>query len=238
LAALAVLFLGGRRERRGALLGLAVGAGVLALAGIAALAGKDYVVERNLLPALVPLAAVVALGLGAARARWVGAALAVALCAYWVAFDVYVTRTPNLQRPDWRGAAAAIGPARGPRAIVSGRLGAEPVAWYLGDRALRWFGGGERVSEVDVVGKPGAVARPANLPAAFHPAGVERMGRLSVAHYVSSRPTLTWMRELDHVKTGFGSQGVVLDGPAGLHRRLARAARTVPAGQAEVGGEI
>ena len=34
---------------------LAVGLGVVLLAAVAALAGKDYVVERNLLPALVPL---------------------------------------------------------------------------------------------------------------------------------------------------------------------------------------
>src|SRR6202000_249017 len=67
IAGLALLACGTRRERRGGALALVVGLGVLALAGAAALAGKDYVVERNLLPALVPLAAVVALGLGAAR---------------------------------------------------------------------------------------------------------------------------------------------------------------------------
>ena len=53
---------GNRRERRGAALGLALGLGVAALTAIAALAGKDYVVERNLLPALVPLLVVVAIG--------------------------------------------------------------------------------------------------------------------------------------------------------------------------------
>src|ERR1700749_5056828 len=112
LAAVALLAFGTRRERRGGAVSLVVGLGVLALAGAAALAGKDYVVERNLLPALVPLAAVVALGLGATRARLAGVLVAVALCAYWLSFDIYVTPTPHLQPPDYRGVAKALGPAK------------------------------------------------------------------------------------------------------------------------------
>ncbi|MBS1891528.1 MAG: glycosyltransferase family 39 protein, partial [Actinobacteria bacterium] len=153
LAALVLAALGGRRERRGAVLGLGVGVGVLALAGAAALVGKDYVIERNLLPALIPLAVVVALGLGAARARFAGVLVAVALCSYWLAFDIYVTQTPNLQRPDIRSVASALGPARVPRAIVTWRLNGDPLRWYLEDGALRWFGGAESVREVDLVGK-------------------------------------------------------------------------------------
>src|SRR6202012_2922187 len=205
LAALTLLAVGTRRERRGAALGLLVGLGVLALAGAAALVGKDYVVERNLLPALVPLAAVVALGLGAARARPVGVAVAVALCAYWIAFDIYVTQTPNLQRPDYRGVVRALGPARVPRAIVSWRLAGDPLRWYLDDGAMRWFGGGEKVREVDLVGKRNVAERPANLPAAFRPAGVVRMDRLTISRYISSRPVLLWMHELDALKTGYGA---------------------------------
>ena len=72
LGAALLLVRGNRRERRGGALGLAVGLGVVALAAVAALVGKDYVVERNLLPALVPLCAVAALGFATARARWVG----------------------------------------------------------------------------------------------------------------------------------------------------------------------
>ncbi|HEY2055476.1 MAG TPA: glycosyltransferase family 39 protein, partial [Solirubrobacterales bacterium] len=150
LAALALLALGTRRERRGAAIGLVVGLGILALAGAAALAGKDYVVERNLLPALIPLAAVAALGFGAADARRLGLGLAVALCAYWLGFAIYVTQTPNLQRPDFRALTASLGPARTRRAIVSWRLAADPVLWYLRDGAVRMYGGVERVGEIDV----------------------------------------------------------------------------------------
>jgi mannosyltransferase len=228
IAALVLLAIGSRRERRGGLLGLAVGLGVLALAGVAALLGKDYVVERNLLPALVPLAAVVALGLGAGRARLAGVLVAAALCAYWLAFDAYVTQTPNLQRPDWRGVAGALGPARVPRAIVSWRLAGDPLRWYLGDGAMRWYGGGEAVREVDVVGKPTVAERPANLPPAFRPAGVVRMDRLTIARYTSSRPVLLWMHELDALKTGYGADTIVLDGPSATRATLGEHARTAP----------
>jgi 4-amino-4-deoxy-L-arabinose transferase-like glycosyltransferase len=228
LAVLTLLALGSRRERRGGAIALVVGLGVLALAAAAALAGKDYVVERNLLPALVPLAAVVALGLGASRARLAGVLVAVALCAYWLAFDVYVTQTPNLQRPDYRGVVAALGPARVPRAIVSWRLAGDPLRWYLDDGALRWFGGREAVREVDLVGKRNVAERPANLPAAFHLAAVLRVNRLTIARYVSSKPVLLWMHELDALQTGYATNTTVLDGPPATRRTLGEHARTAP----------
>jgi len=228
LASLVLLALGTRRERRGGVVALAVGLGVLALAGAAALLGKDYVVERNLLPALVPLAVVVALGLGAARARLVGMLLAVALCSYWLAFDVYVTQTPNLQRPDIRAVARALGPARVPRAIVGWRLAGDPLRWYLADGALRWFGGGERVREVDLVGKRVVAERAASLPPAFRPAGVVRMDRLTIARYVAPRPVLLWKHELDALRIGYLTDTIVLDGPPASRLTLGANARTAP----------
>src|ERR1700742_4324252 len=229
LAALALLALGTRRERRGGAIALVVGLGVLALAGAAALAGKDYVVERNLLPALVPLAAVVALGLRATRAGVAGMLVAVALGAYWLAFDVYVTQTPNLQRPDYRGVATALGPARVPRALVSWRLAGDPLRWYLDDGALRWYGGREAVREVDLVGKRNVAERPAGLPVSFHPAGVVRVNRLTIARYVSSKPVFLWMHALSALQTGYAANGIVLDGPPASRLTLGERARTAPA---------
>lgn len=233
VAAIALLAIGSRRERRRAGIALAVGLGVLALAGAAALIGKDYVVERNLLPALVPLAAVVALGLGAVRARFAGVLVAVALCAYWLAFDVHVAATPNLQRPDFRGAAKALGPAQGARAIVSWRLAGDPLRWYLKDDGMRWFGGAERVREVDLVGKRKDVELPATLPPAFRPAGVVRMGRITIVRYVSPQPVVLRMNELDTQKTGYAANTVVLDGPPALRRTLGENANTAPSHELE-----
>jgi mannosyltransferase len=228
LGALVLLALGTRRERRGAMLGLAVGVGVLALAGAAALVGKDYVVERNLLPALVPLTVVVALGLGATRARFAGVLIAVALCAYWLAFDVYVTQTPNLQRPDFRGAAKTLGPAHVPRAIVSWRLAGDPLRWYLDDGALHWYGGAEKVREVDLIGKQVVAEQRANLPAVFRPAGVVRMGRLTIVRYLAPRPIMLRLNQLAILTTGYIATNVVLDGPPASRMYLGENAKTAP----------
>jgi mannosyltransferase len=211
-ALLLALARGGRRERRGVGLGLALGLGVAALTAIAALAGKDYVVERNLLPALVPLLAVVAIGFAAAGARRFGLFLAVALCAYWVAFDVHVTQTPNLQRPDFRTVTDALGPPGGRRAIVTWKLAADPVRYYLHDGAVRMYGGEERIREIAVLRKPLVTGQPISLPPSFHQVGRLRADRLTVNVYFSKRPVPIQFDTLRNLPTGFGEVAVLLDG--------------------------
>lgn len=213
---LLVLVRGGDRERRGAAVSAALGLGVVALALGAALVGKDYVVERNLLPALVPLGAAAAVGFGTWRARRVGAAVAVALCAYWVAFDVHVTQTPNLQRPDFKGLAHELGPPHGRRATVMWRLAVDPVRWYLRYPAQRWYSGPERLTAIDVVSKSRVAARPVNLPAAFRQVRRARLNRLTLTEYASRYPMKIAFHTVQKQRTGFGSVGVLLDGsPAG-----------------------
>jgi hypothetical protein len=213
-AALALVALrGARRERRGAALGLILGLGVVALTAVAALAGKDYVVERNLLPALVPLLAVVAIGFATAGARRIGLLLAVALCAYWLAFDVHVTQTPNLQRPDFRTVTDELGPPRdGRRAIVTWKLAADPVRYYLHDQAVRMYGGEERIGEIAVLRKPLATGT-VHLPPSFHQVGRVRADRLTLITYVSKQPVKIWFHTLHDLPTGFGDDAVLIDGP-------------------------
>ncbi|HEX5527196.1 MAG TPA: glycosyltransferase family 39 protein [Solirubrobacterales bacterium] len=217
LALLLVAFRGDWREQRGAAIGLTVGLGVAGLAAVAALAGKDYVVERNLLPALLPLAAAAAIGFSLASARRLGAVLALALCGYWLAFSIQVTQTPNLQRPDFRTLSQEIGPARVPRAIVSWKLAADPVRWYLGGRAPRMYGGQERVREIDVVSKPLAADKVVNLPPSFREVQRFRLDRLTLTRYVSPKPMELSFPQLQRLPTGFGSNAVVLNGPFGWH---------------------
>ena len=171
VALLLVAVRGTRAERRGALLGAVVGLGVVALAALAAAIGKDYVVERNLLPALVPLAVAGAIGFATDGARRLGLLLAVVLVAYWAAFDVHVTQTPNLQRPDFRELTDGLGPPHGPRAIVTWKLAADPVRFYLHDHSVRIYSGETPLREIDVIGKS-AEGRPVTgVPSRFHPAG-------------------------------------------------------------------
>jgi mannosyltransferase len=217
VALLIVAIRGSRVERRGALLGLVVGLGVAALALVAALVGKDYVVERNLLPALVPLAVAASIGFAADRARRIGLLLAVALCAYWVAFDVHVTETPNLQRPDFRSITEALGPPRVPRAIVSWKLAADPVRFYLHDESLRTFSGETPMREIDVISKS-SVGQPEGVPSKFHPVARIRFDRLTLTRYMSNRVRKIPFFVLRDVRTGFGANAVVTDNPSGSPR--------------------
>jgi 4-amino-4-deoxy-L-arabinose transferase-like glycosyltransferase len=203
---------GSAREKRAAALGLTIGLGVVLLAAGAALAGRDYIVERNLLPALIPLTVAVAVGLGASRARRLGIALATLLCVYWLAFDVYVARTPNLQRPDFRDVTERLGKPARPRAIVTWTLAVDGVQFYLGHPSRRKYRGKLPIRQVDVISKAVVVGRPANLPPAFRPVERLRLERLTLTRYMASGihrvPTLA----LRDARTGFGRNAVIVDG--------------------------
>ncbi len=213
-ALLFVAVLGARRERQGAAVGAGLGLGVVALASLAALIGEDYVVERNLLPALVPLLAAAAVGFSIAGLRRLGLALAVVLCAYWLAFDLHVMRTPNLHRPDFRTITEELGPPHnGRRAIVTWKLAADPVRYYLSAGAVRIYGGSVRIREISVLRKPLATGKPINLPSSFHQVERVRVDRLTLNTYVSKRPVKIRFQTLQDLPTGFGEDGVLIDGP-------------------------
>jgi mannosyltransferase len=202
------------RERRGALLGAALGLGVALLSLVAALAGKDYVVERNLLPALLPLGIAAAIGFGAERASRLGLLLAVVLCAYWIGFGIRVTETPNLQRPDFRGVVDELGPSRWPRAIVSWKLAAGPVHFYLHDHANRVYSGVTPIREIDVISKP-IGGGPTGVPRAFHEIARVRFERLTLTRYLSGRIREIPFYRLHKIHTGFGDAAVVVSPPVG-----------------------
>jgi 4-amino-4-deoxy-L-arabinose transferase-like glycosyltransferase len=218
VALLLVAARGTRRERNGALLGTVVGLGVAGLAGLAAAVGKDYVVERNLLPALVPLGIAAAIGFAADGARRLGLLLAVVLCAYWVAFDIHVTQTPNLQRPDFRALTDELGPARHRRAIVSWKLAADPIRFYLRDGSERAYSGEIPLREIDVISKPVVAIPAASLPPDFRPVERQRLDRLTLTRYMSRRDRAVPFYKLGNLRTGFGSNAVVVDGPPEAHR--------------------
>jgi len=119
-AVVLLLWRGGPRERSGARVALAIGGGAALIPILLALAGQDYVLTRNLLPALIPLALVAAAGIAAPRAGRVGIAVGSLLVLSLLAFSIYVNFRPALQREDWRSVAARISAApRTRRAIVS-----------------------------------------------------------------------------------------------------------------------
>lgn len=206
------LLAGGRRVRGSALAMVAVGGGTVLLAVVAAFAGKDYAIARNLLPALVPLLAAAALGLAVPRAGRFGLAIAGVLCAYWIAFNVHVGWTPNLQRPDWRDLAGRIDTSGRFRAVVTWKLAADPLEYYLHGDAQRAYSGRLAVSEVDVIAKPRAANSVTGLPADFRFAGGVREGPLTLLRFTARRPRPVHFSRLDRLETGFGKNAIIVDG--------------------------
>jgi len=181
--------------------------------------GQDFVLERNLLPALIPLALVGAAGIAAPRAGWMGILVGVALVSYSLAFCVYSDFRPALQRDDWRSVAEAIGPPRDPRAILVWEQGDEPLALYIGAGETRvkwkeWRHGPIPVAEVDVVsGRPPPPGARSKLPPAFHQVQRERLGRMTLVRYRAPHPLgMGWSRIAGNF-TGYSNNAVLIDRP-------------------------
>ncbi|MFP5389448.1 MAG: glycosyltransferase family 39 protein, partial [Thermoleophilia bacterium] len=110
-AAWLVLARGDRSERRAAGIPLVLAAVTVVVPLVIGLldSGKDYVLARNLMPALVPMLVVLSVGFTLRGARRSGAVLAGMLVAYSLGFSIWASVSPALQRPDWDQVAGALG---------------------------------------------------------------------------------------------------------------------------------
>lgn len=179
-----------REERRAAGLVAAIGGGALALVLLAALAGSDYLNNRNTLPLLVALLAVPAVGMGARAAGRAGAALTGAICLTMLAATLSAALDDEHARHDWRGVARELGaaPPGGRMVVVAPSFDELPMTWYE-PRLARVAPSGTRVREIDVVLAdtdrdplpPQALA--ASPDPRFAPAGVKQHQRLTIARY-------------------------------------------------------
>lgn len=188
-----VLWRGEGRTRRGVALALGIAAATLALPLIGALLGNDYVLDRNLLAAWVPIAVVVASGLGVRALMPVGIVVVAGVVAVFLWHDMRVQDEQHLQRDDWRAVARAIGPPRTDGlVIVAPGWQAQPLALY--NRTLRLATSPLLVREVEIVvySRPGwgrdAPPQPRPGPA-FRPAGVRVVQRMRITRYVAPRPS-------------------------------------------------
>jgi len=211
---------GDRREKRAAAVPLAVAVltiGVPLLLALTA-ASKDFVLARNLLPALLPLLLVVAIGLTVERARRLGAVLAALLVAYCLVFSVYVNFDEELQRPDWQAVAEHLGEPEAPRATVFWALGEAPLRYYLSTGAIQLKpveGYGWLVREINFVSDGPAPPPPSRLLGpGFREAGHEDVGRLFIRRYRLGHPGLAplLLREVRKARLHWRNNGVLLDG--------------------------
>jgi mannosyltransferase len=221
LAALLLLCLRGERPERlaaGRMLALAAATVLVPLALALVAAGKDYVIARNLLPALVPLLVAVAIGTTLRGARRGGALIVAVLVLYSLGFCVWASTSPALQRPDWDAVAARLGEPRAPRAMVTWTLGAASLRYYLSTGSFQVQpsdGFSWAVHEVDFVSDGPAPPVPTRLLGPrFRQAGYEQVGRLYIRRYALPGPDLARLRlgAVRDARLGFRSNGVLLDG--------------------------
>jgi mannosyltransferase len=139
-------------EERAALLMLALAAcGVLAPLALVAF-GADYLAPRNLLAAMVPLTALLAVLLTARRAGRAGPLLAGVTALALLIVTIDVSLSPRLQRGDWRGVADALRGGIPNRVLTTVELGAAPLEYYLPGLHNLARGTSVTVGEIDETG--------------------------------------------------------------------------------------
>jgi len=99
-------------------------AGGLAVAGfailmLAAAAGSDYILTRNLLELWPPIAAAIAIGLASPRVGRIGIVIATGICVIGTGLAIWNAATPDARRPSYSELAQALGDTPTSRLIVS-----------------------------------------------------------------------------------------------------------------------
>jgi mannosyltransferase len=148
--------------KRALLVALSIAAGGVLIPVVLVAFGADYLAPRNLVAAMIPVTAVIAMlvvwpdASGRSRAApALALALAATIALALLAISIDVDLSPRLQRGNWRGLAKALrGGAGGSRdfAITTVELGSAPLEYYL--PGLHGLGAGSsvRVREIDETG--------------------------------------------------------------------------------------
>jgi hypothetical protein len=171
------------READAALLALGLAACGVLIPVAMAVAGADYLAPRNVVAAMIPLTAGIAVIVAARRTGGVGMAFVALIAVAFAALTIDVNLSPRLQRGDWRGLAQAIREDKGPPApfgeraagtrararggvvVTTVELGSAPLEYYLPGLGNLRRGATAWVSEIDETGyaplRPGAGEPPA-----------------------------------------------------------------------------
>jgi hypothetical protein len=201
------------RTPRSAATVLGLAAVAVGIPVILAIAGFDYLLPRNVLPAYAIVALVAGAGMAADRAGWVLAAVVVAAA---IVVNVEVTRDADLQRADWHGLATALGPASAPRVvIVTPGFDAQPLLLYTGPMQPV-PPTGTTVAEIDVIGS----ARPPHYAPPPPPAGfaaVEQRRNVSweLIRYRAPTPATVAPAALAQSRLGADAPAILIQNPGG-----------------------
>jgi mannosyltransferase len=212
-----VLRHGDERERGGARDAALVATGAIAIPLVlAATHLVDVYDGRNVLAFWVPLAVLIAVGLGTAGARRSGDVLGGTLCAIFLAMVVSAIVIPEYRRDDWRGAAQSLSKPTTSRLIIAEAHAVDPLSVYMGTLSSV-ESKAPSVHEVDfialrhlrTVGPPQAAVVPTTPPAGFRFAGVTRKETFAISRFVAARATTPTVASLSRT-SGLASAEVIL----------------------------
>ena len=185
------------REERGALIALAIAACGVLLPILLVAFGLDYLAPRNLVAAMIPVSALIAVVVTARRAGRVGAVFAALIAVAGLAISIDVDLSPRLQRGDWRGVAKVLrgapsgagAQAADERVITTVELGAAPLEYYLPPLHNLAEGTTVRVREIDETGYAPLKASAGRPPApGFHLVSRDDVNGLIVYRFASPTP--------------------------------------------------
>jgi mannosyltransferase len=202
------------REERAALTALSIAACGVLLPILLVAFGLDYLAPRNLVAAMIPVSALIAVVLTARRAGRAGAVLVALIVLAWLTISIDVDLSPRLQRGDWRGVARVLrGVPAGERVITTVELGAAPLEYYLPPLRNLAKGMTVTVSEIDETGYFPLRASAGSPPApGFHLLGRDDVNGLIVYRFVSPMPrTVTEATLRRHVITDAHPEVLVSD---------------------------
>jgi hypothetical protein len=180
-----------------------------------AIGGADYLAPRNVLAAMIPLTAMIAVVVSAPRTRLGGMAIAALLCLAFLAVTLDVNVNVRLQRSDWSGVAAAIREPLAPsRAITTEELASAPLEYYMPPLHNMATGASGRFREIDEIGWFPLRANAAEPPApGFHLVRRLDIHDLIVYRFLSAAAVdVSQQALIDHVLTPDQHSEVLLPG--------------------------
>ncbi len=177
------------RARRGALIALAITACGVLIPILLVAFGEDYLAPRNLVGAMIPLTALIAVVATAPGSGRAGTALVACLALAFLLITVDVDLSPRLQRGNWRGVARVLRGAPAARAITTVELGSAPLEYYVHGLHGLAPGSSVTVSEIDETGYAPLLATAGSPPApGFHLLARLDVDGLIVYRFVSAVP--------------------------------------------------
>ncbi|MEA2217124.1 MAG: mannosyltransferase [Solirubrobacteraceae bacterium] len=150
--------------------------------------GEDFLAPRNLIGAMIPLTALIAVIVVWPGTGRTGIALALVICLAFLAVSLDVNRDVSLQREDWRGLSNALAQGSGNRAITAlYGFGSTPLEYYMGFHLLA-KSGSVAVTEIDETGDITVHSPPPPPAPGFRLLGRVRAGGLVAYRFVSAVP--------------------------------------------------